>query len=64
MIGHRDHQTSPSAAAPPSAAAAPSYGNWLLAGAMALTAFGWLVERRRRRLLETEKDSVLAFTAT
>ena len=40
-------------------AAAPSYGNWMLAGAAALAAFGWLAERRRRRLLETEKDSVL-----
>jgi hypothetical protein len=33
--------------------------SWLLVGAAAIATFGWLVERRRRRLLETEKDSVL-----
>jgi hypothetical protein len=47
------------AAAPPPVAGGSSYGNYVLAGAVALAGFGWLVERRRRRLLETEKDSVL-----
>jgi hypothetical protein len=43
--------------APP--AAPTSRNSWLLMGAAAVATFGWLVERRRRRLLETEKDSVL-----
>jgi len=45
--------------APAGATSASSYGNWPWAGAAALAALGWLAERRRRRLLETEKDSVL-----
>jgi hypothetical protein len=36
-----------------------STNSWLLFGAAAAATFGWVVERRRRRLLETEKDSVL-----
>lgn len=32
---------------------------WLLVGLAALASAGWLLERRRRRELETEKDSVL-----
>lgn len=47
------------AEAPASAAAPTSSNSWLLMGAAAVATFGWLVERRRRRLLETEKDSVL-----
>jgi len=52
-------QTSPVPAIARGAAVTPSYGNWMLAGAAAVALFGWLAERRRRRLLETEKDSVL-----
>lgn len=33
--------------------------SWLLLGTALLAGAGWLVERRRRLLLETEKDSVL-----
>ncbi len=32
---------------------------WLLVGLAALASAGWLLERRRRRELETEKDSIL-----
>ena len=32
---------------------------WALGGAALLASLGWIVERRRRRLLEIEKDSVL-----
>lgn len=55
-------QATPAAPRAPGAPATPAaspYGNWMLAGAVALAGLGWLVERRRRRLLETEKDSVL-----
>jgi hypothetical protein len=44
---------------PAGASAATSRNSWLLIGAAAVATFGWVVERRRRRLLETEKDSVL-----
>lgn len=40
----------------------PTTGNsplWLLVGLAGLASAGWLLERRRRRELETEKDSVL-----
>lgn len=56
------------ASAPASATATPTgvsgrtLGNsplWLLVGLAALASAGWLLERRRRRELETEKDSVL-----
>jgi len=41
-------------------AAGPGYPPlWLLVGLAALASAGWLVERRRRRELETDKDSVL-----
>ena len=32
---------------------------WLLAGTALVATFGWIVERKRRRLLEVDKDSVL-----
>jgi hypothetical protein len=52
--------TSPAAAA--STASGRSFGSsppWLLVGLAVLASAGWLLERRRRRELETEKDSVL-----
>lgn len=56
-----------SASAPVGQASAPgstggTFGDsppWLLVGLAALASAGWLLERRRRRELETEKDSVL-----
>lgn len=60
------HRPSP-ASAPGSPAATPvdasgwagSSPRWLLLAVAALASAGWLMERRRRRDLETEKDSVL-----
>jgi hypothetical protein len=60
------HRRSP-ASAPGGPAATPVEasgwaGNsprWLLVGLAALASAGWLLERRRRRELETDKDSVL-----
>lgn len=49
-------------AAPPAPVRTPPEaprGTLLLAATAAVATFGWLVERRRRKLLETEKDSVL-----
>jgi hypothetical protein len=61
-----DHATgrSPSAPREPlggaeQAALATASEPWLLVGLAALASAGWLLERRRRRRLETEKDSVL-----
>lgn len=34
-------------------------GSWLITGVALVASVGWLVERRRRRLLETQKDPVL-----
>jgi hypothetical protein len=56
--------------APPSASATPSASGdlpsladippaWLIAGFALLASAGWLLERRHRRRLETEKDSIL-----
>lgn len=39
--------------------APPQAPSWLLFGLAALATAGWLLERRRRRELETDKDSVL-----
>lgn len=61
------HRPSP-ASAPRSLTATPTDASgrtvgksplWLLVGLAALASAGWLLERRRRRDLETEKDSVL-----
>ena len=61
-------QRPPPASSPASRAATqpapsgPTTGNsplWLLVGLAGLASAGWLLERRRRRELETEKDSVL-----
>jgi len=43
----------------PAAIPAPALPAWILVGASVAAGLGWLLERRRRRLLETEKDSVL-----
>ncbi|MDB5872839.1 MAG: hypothetical protein JWQ07_2281 [Ramlibacter sp.] len=48
-----------SAEPPPSSGQGIQRGTWLLMGAAMLASLGWMVERRRRRLLEIEKDSVL-----
>lgn len=61
------HRPSPASApasrsATASGASGRALGNsplWLLVGLAALASAGWLLERRRRRELETEKDSVL-----
>lgn len=45
--------------APASSLAAASAGSWGMAGVALVAAMGWLYERRRRRLSETEKDSVM-----
>jgi hypothetical protein len=57
MTAHADPLPSD---APPDRASATSQGaNWVLGGAAILATLGWVIERRQRRLLETEKDSVL-----
>lgn len=38
---------------------AQAAGSWGMAGVAVVAAMGWLYERRRRRLSETEKDSVM-----
>lgn len=61
------HRPSPAAApasgiATPASASGRTLGNsplWLLVGLAALASAGWLLERRRRRELETDRDSVL-----
>lgn len=50
----------PHDATPPPSRPAPGTAlTWALGGLAALAALGWITERRRRRLLEMEKDSVL-----
>jgi hypothetical protein len=48
----------PAEPAPAPAAAGAGVGTWLLGGVAVLATVGWLVERRQRRLMEMEKDSV------
>jgi hypothetical protein len=52
-------QTEPDAVAPRQPAQRTPASTWLLASVAMLAAVGWVIERRRRYLLETEKDSVL-----
>jgi hypothetical protein len=53
----------PASATPLAADSLPSLAGippaWLIAGFALLASAGWLLERRRRRRLETEKDSIL-----
>lgn len=57
MVVHAEE--SADAPRPERAPPAAPRGTLLLAATAAVATFGWLVERRRRRLLESEKDSVL-----
>lgn len=57
MAAHADPL--PGDAAVDSGPATARGANWVLGGVALLATMGWIIERRQRRLLETEKDSVL-----